>query len=259
MKKLTKTLWLVVSMTLSVPAAENPYVQEYGSATLVPASQAYPDFCAPPAFVPVSGDVHVVIASDNPVKVNAVKELFARNPRFGHVEKTFYPIKVSSEIADQPIGRVNGSLGALNRIKQAKRWADIEGFSNVYVCGIENYFEAPPRESFAEGWQKFLKNSSRNDMDPPRDHAFVLVQNPDGQLFEAISVGVAITWEAYDEAIKYMKVNEVQRRSTGYSKTIGAYLHERYGFDKSDWFKEVGAGIDRIEQILTTLDDAPWF
>ena len=83
------------------------------------------------------------------------------------------------------------------------------------------------------------------------------VQSPDSQLFEAVSVGVAIHRDIFDAATR-----GATRLRTGYSKTVGAYLNELYGFDGSDWFKDVlceGKKLGRIDQILTTLDEGEWF
>lgn len=242
MKKRVKILSLIISMTFSAFAEENFYIDEYGSATLVPAKVAYPDFPVTPPLPPVLDRIFVVIASKKQVKIDAVMKLFEMNPRFAAVETAFLLVEVSSDIADQPIGIANGRLGALNRINtiQKNRKASRD-HKNTYVCAIENYFE-------------------EENVVAPRDHAFVMMQSPDGQLFEAVSVGVQIDRAVYDDAISGAKrvIND-EGLFTGYSKTVGSYLKERYDFESGDWFKEVGAGIDRIDQILTTLDDGPWF
>jgi non-canonical (house-cleaning) NTP pyrophosphatase len=239
MNTLICALSLVIALTFSVLAAENLYLQQYGSAEIISASQAYPDFYKVPAVSPVANHIHVVIASDKQVKIDAVIELFARNHRFDGATKTFSSIKVSSDIADQPLGITNGRLGALNRINQAMKMRDIQHrYNNVYICSIENYFES-------------------DNVEAPRDHAFVMVQSPDSQLFEAVSVGVAIHRDIFDAATR-----GATRLRTGYSKTVGTYLNELYGFDGSDWFKDVlceGKKLGRIDQILTTLDEGEWF
>ena len=157
MNTLTHVLGLVIALTLSVSAAENLYLQHYGSAEIISASQAYPDFYKVPTVLSVENHIHVVIASDKQVKIDAVIELFANNHRFDSTTKTFSSIKVSSDIADQPIGITNGRLGALNRINQAMKMRDIQHrYNNVYICSIENYFES-------------------DNVEAPCDHAFVMV------------------------------------------------------------------------------------
>jgi non-canonical (house-cleaning) NTP pyrophosphatase len=182
----------------------------------------------------------VVIASQKEVKTTAVTKLFESNRRFKSVTITFLATKASSDIADQPVGIANGRLGALNRINNIKTRGDLPELDNIYICAIENYFEESETA--------------------PRDHAYVMIQSPDGQLFEAVSVGVAIHRDVYEDAIKGAEpVMSDEGILTGYSKTVGSYLQERYEFEGSDWFKEVGAGIGRLDQILTTLDDGLWF
>ncbi len=242
MKKRVKILSLIVSMTFSAFAEENFYIDEYGSAALVPAKMAYPDFPATPPLPPVSDHILVVIASKKQVKIDAARKLFEMNPRFSAVETAFLLVEVSSDIADQPIGIANGRLGALNRINTIqKNKKALQDHRDAYICAIENYFE-------------------EENVVAPRDHAFIMMQSPDGQLFEAVSVGVQIDRAAYDDAISGTeRVINDEGLFTGYSKTVGSYLKERYDFESGNWFKEVGAGIDRIDQILTTLDDGPWF
>lgn len=246
MKKLIKILSLIVSMIFSASAEENFYIDEYGSAALVSAKEAYPDFhpgpCAGGELPRVLDKVAVVIASEKQIKIDAVVKLFENNPRFTHVEIIFFSTNVSSDIADQPIGIANGRMGARNRINNIKKGGDLPKRDDAYVCAIENYFEAETTSA-------------------PRDHAYVVIQGPDGQFFEAVSVGVAIARAVYDDATKDAEpVMSDEGLFTGYSKTIGSYLEERYEFCGSDWFREVGAGIDRKDQILTTLDvENPWF
>lgn len=237
MKNLIHTTCLLLSFAFVASAAQNEYIERYGNAALVPVSIAYPDFHASsPDLVPVKDPVHIVIASDKQIKINAVVELFTSNPRFAYTQNTFFPHKASSQIADQPIGHKNGRLGALNRINNAAKWAQTQNLTDVYICAIENYFES-------------------DNENTPRDHAFIMIQSPDGQLFESISDGVAIHKDVFDAAIQ-----NAEQLETGFSKTIGAFLHEQYGFNDSDWFNDVGAGISRVEQIASTLNsESPWF
>lgn len=230
----------ILSTVLSFSAQTNSYQQEYGNATIVPVCQAYPAFqMRMPSEVPfVPEEIHVVIASSKQVKINAMKALFEKNSRFSHVRKTFDSINAPSEIENQPIGIDAGRLGALNRIQNAKKIFDLKACENTYFAAIENYFEA-------------------DTVDAPRDHAFVIIQSPNGALFEAVSVGVAIHKDVYAAA-----VCDKIRLPTGYSVTIGSYLQARYGFDESDWFNDVLGKTEtfsRIDQILSTLETSEWF
>ncbi|MDA0208514.1 MAG: inosine/xanthosine triphosphatase [bacterium] len=74
----------------------------------------------------------VIIASKNPVKMNAVKRGFEQV--FTHESFSFEGISVSSGVPDQPIGYDETLLGAKNRAKHAMHemsaadyWVGIEG------------------------------------------------------------------------------------------------------------------------------------
>jgi len=74
----------------------------------------------------------VIIASQNPVKINAVKIGFGR--MFPNEKFKFKGVLVSSDVSDQPISDRETMVGALNRannaykiIKDADYWVGIEG------------------------------------------------------------------------------------------------------------------------------------
>jgi inosine/xanthosine triphosphatase len=76
--------------------------------------------------------MRVIVASKNPVKINAVKEGFER--MFPNVKAIFEGISVPSEVPDQPMGNQETYDGALNRAKNAKKeipnadyWVGLEG------------------------------------------------------------------------------------------------------------------------------------
>jgi inosine/xanthosine triphosphatase len=74
----------------------------------------------------------VIIASKNPVKINAVKQGFKK--MFPNTEFEFIDISVSSEVSDQPFGNDEIFQGAFNRATNAKKevsnadyWVGVEG------------------------------------------------------------------------------------------------------------------------------------
>lgn len=78
----------------------------------------------------------VIVASTNPVKINAIKIGFEKV--FPDTVFEFVGVSVKSEVSDQPMSEKETYLGALNRVKNAKIdfpeadfWAGIEG-------GLEN-------------------------------------------------------------------------------------------------------------------------
>ncbi|MEL7001981.1 MAG: inosine/xanthosine triphosphatase [Bacteroidota bacterium] len=96
----------------------------------------------------------VIIASKNPVKINAVKIGFMKI--FPSEEFEFVGVSVPSEVADQPMTSEETLLGAENRAKnamqthQADYWAGVEG-------GIE--LQGDDMQAFA--WIVIADNSKK--------------------------------------------------------------------------------------------------
>ncbi|HXF90963.1 MAG TPA: DUF84 family protein [Candidatus Nitrosotenuis sp.] len=239
-------LFLVVIMGAiqSAIATDNSYQALYGPAQVVPAIQSYPDWIAKPSdsLPPVAKDILVIVTSDNPVKVAAAQALFKENSRFSHSKITFIPLKTKSGIAEQPLGIVYGRMGALNRIEDARKNPMIAHClaQPHYFCSIENFFTSPKEVDAC-------------------DHAYIIVASSYLLTYETVSDGIKIAKEVYQQALK-----EGDMESTGCSRTIGEYLHNKFGLDRKDWFKEVTQtqhtpGLTRHQQIVTTLQSRPWF
>ncbi|MGC9458953.1 inosine/xanthosine triphosphatase [Vibrio genomosp. F10] len=78
----------------------------------------------------------VVIASLNPAKINAVKSAFSDT--FPNVAFEFMGVSVPSEVDDQPMSNHETHLGALNRVKNAKRAQPNADYYVGLEAGIEN-------------------------------------------------------------------------------------------------------------------------
>jgi inosine/xanthosine triphosphatase len=87
----------------------------------------------------------VIIASKNPVKINAVKIGFER--MFPEETFTFEGISVSSGISDQPMTNSETFTGAINRVQNAKAEANAD-----YWAGIEGGIESVAEEMNAFAW-----------------------------------------------------------------------------------------------------------
>lgn len=61
----------------------------------------------------------IIIASQNPAKVNAVRSAFSTV--FPDQEWEFIGVSVPSEVADQPMSDEETKQGALNRVRNAKQ------------------------------------------------------------------------------------------------------------------------------------------
>ena len=86
----------------------------------------------------------VIIASKNPVKIQAVKNGFKKMFKIKKFE--FDSIKADSQIGDQPISDEQTLQGAINRIKS------IEKNKADYWVGIEGGVEAKGKEMEAFAW-----------------------------------------------------------------------------------------------------------
>jgi inosine/xanthosine triphosphatase len=83
--------------------------------------------------------VHVIIGSKNPVKINAIKNVFNR---FFPTEKIIFSIfEVPSNVSNQPIGLENVIKGAINRAKNAfsmyLKNRDTTSDLKIFSVGIE--------------------------------------------------------------------------------------------------------------------------
>lgn len=74
----------------------------------------------------------VVVASKNPVKVNATRKAFASS--MPHEEITVVPVSVASGVSDQPVSDAETRMGARNRsenarhaLPEAEYWVGLEG------------------------------------------------------------------------------------------------------------------------------------
>ncbi len=91
---------------------------------------------------PKAGPTTVIVASQNPVKIQAAREGFAR--MFPGESFTFQAVTAPSEVSDQPFSSMETLRGAYNRARNARRvspdadyWIGIEG-------GVEETPEGGP-------------------------------------------------------------------------------------------------------------------
>lgn len=77
----------------------------------------------------------IIIASQNPAKVNAVKSAFSAV--FPEQAFTFIGVSVSSEVSEQPMSDDETKQGALNRVRNAKRHSPGADYYVGLEAGIE--------------------------------------------------------------------------------------------------------------------------
>lgn len=87
----------------------------------------------------------VIIASENPLKIGAVKESFRRT--FPNKEHEFSGVSVSSEVSDQPSSEDETFRGAKKRADNASEEYDAD-----FHVGIEGGIEHTGRETKAFAW-----------------------------------------------------------------------------------------------------------
>lgn len=236
-----KQILIAFLLVISLPVlALDGYTRDYGKSQIVTADQAYPDFTqSDPIASPTQhpSKISIVIASDNKIKIDAIKHFFNHNPLFAEHKLNFIGIKTASNIAEQPIALKNGILGAKNRLKsvkskyykQKRAKADL-----VYFVAVENFFSE-------------FKGSEHK----PTDHALVIVEAPDGEEHTYLSVGVEINPTIYQRVVTS---SNLQSDNTGAKTTIGEYLASKYHVNAADWFGLVtDHTLNREAQISSAL------
>ncbi|WP_111707805.1 inosine/xanthosine triphosphatase [Lutibacter citreus] len=88
----------------------------------------------------------VIIASKNPVKINAVKKGFKK--MFPNETFEFTGVSVSSEVSDQPLSNNETFKGASNRAQNAKQ----QYIDATYWVGIEGGIQPNNEEMEAFAW-----------------------------------------------------------------------------------------------------------
>jgi len=78
----------------------------------------------------------IIITSLNPAKINAVKSAF--EAVFPDQELNFKGVSVPSEVADQPMSNEETKLGAVNRVRNAKRTIQDGDYYVGLEAGIED-------------------------------------------------------------------------------------------------------------------------
>jgi inosine/xanthosine triphosphatase len=92
----------------------------------------------------MKNSVHVIVASNNPVKINAVKAGFEKV--FPDEKFTISGVAVASNVSDQPMTQNETKKGALNRAENARKntgdasyWVGIEGGIQDSDTGMESF------------------------------------------------------------------------------------------------------------------------
>ncbi|MBN1986870.1 MAG: inosine/xanthosine triphosphatase [Prolixibacteraceae bacterium] len=129
----------------------------------------------------MNNEIRVVVASENPVKINAAKEGFL----------TYYPlvkvagVKVNSGVSDQPVDDVETKLGAHNRAVNARHKKPDADF----WIGIEGGIETSEKGITAFAWVVILSNNKSGEA---RTTTFLLPQQVSELIRRGKELGAAI-------------------------------------------------------------------
>lgn len=232
---------LLFSIAFSGDAAALHYWQEYGPAQVIPHERIYADLNQGAKFDSslVRGEIKVVVTSTNKTKVKACEKIFQNNSRLSNANISLLSYKSNSGIAEQPLGLDAAERGAVNRILSVKKDnPQLSVETDIYYCSIENYFTRP-------------------DIYEPRDHAFVLIEDPIGKTYRYVSDGVEIEPTIYNVALE---AEGLSLDGSGAKKTIGAVLAERYQVDPQNWHQYVTQDkVSRYDQIVSAFDNVRYF
>jgi len=216
------------------------YWQEFGPARIIPHEKVYADLNQGLDFDKdkVSHKIIVVITSTQSDKQKACKTIFTENPRFSETSINFIALTSKSDIAPQPLGTSAAELGATNRIKYLKKQNVGLDENITYYCSIESFFTAP-------------------DIYEPRDHAFIVIQDPKLRMYRYISNGVMVSPAIYDAALDY---GGMSSDGSGSLITIGEILAKQYQVDPQSWHKYITQDkYSRYKQIISALETTKLF
>ncbi len=173
----------------------------------------------------LQGTLTVLVASENPLKCAAVKEVFQEH--FTNEEITLLSCPSRSNVPEQPVGSVSAVKGARNRIESIPQ--------NVldradYIVSIENFIE------YDGSWV---------------DSGAVVIRNREKETV-IFTKSVPLPQKYVERARSLSYVD-----SKGYSITVGKVIQAAYGSrcpDAGDWHQmpEFG-GISRKEFIKAAL------
>ena len=94
--------------------------------------------------------MEIVVASLNPVKVNAVREAFSHH--FPSAEMDFLPLRIDSGVSDQPLSDRETRQGACNRARNAR----LSRPDADYWVGLEGGVERIDGQLMAFAWMAVL-------------------------------------------------------------------------------------------------------
>ncbi len=129
----------------------------------------------------INGKIKIVVASENPVKVNAAKEGFSTFYSMVEVEG----VKVDSGVPDQPVNDLETKLGAHNRAINAKQKMPDAHF----WVGIEGGIEHSEKGTTAFAWIIVLSNDKSGEA---RTTTFILPPKISDLVKKGKELGTAI-------------------------------------------------------------------
>lgn len=125
----------------------------------------------------------IVVASTNPVKVNATKEAFSlvfSNQEFDTIGKEY-----ASGVSEQPMTSEEARLGAINRAKKAKE-ANPDA---TYCVGLEGGIEMIDHDMYAYGWTAIIDNEGFTST--TKSAIFLLPNITKEKVLSGVELGVA--------------------------------------------------------------------
>jgi ribose-phosphate pyrophosphokinase len=202
------------------------YIEEYGESKIYPLNVIYPNMVTGNKLLNLESTkpINVAVASNNEIQLKAAKAIFTDKFKVNSNVVKITGFSAKSGISDQPIGLEKAIKGAQNRINDLKSRYKSKNKVARYIISIENFF------------------TELHDNRNPTDHALVVIEDPNGNQYRYVSVGVEINESLYKTAMQQDNV------------TVGSILAEKYGVSINDWHEYVtGSKINRYEQILSAL------
>lgn len=203
------------------------YIDEYGVSKIITPETVYPQFKdTKQLLLNETKSVNVLVTSNSEIKIKAAETIFRDKFKVATSSLKVTGIKTKSNVNSEPIGLEQAMSGAQNRIKDLKQHHNSSNYIKPYIVSIENFFTE-------------LRKDHK-----PTDHALVIIENPQGEQYMYLSVGVEIAPDLYNTALQQ---NEA---------TIGEILSKKYNVRADDWHSYVTANkIDRLQQIVSAVQN----
>mmetsp|Transcript_5468 Transcript_5468/g.5631 ORF Transcript_5468/g.5631 Transcript_5468/m.5631 type:complete len:235 (+) Transcript_5468:19-723(+) len=180
-------------------------------------------------------NVTLVVTSKKRSKIAAAKKVVENMPQFSGVPIQPMGVQARSDIAEQPVGVLNGITGCMNRIKDAKHFVPPD--KGVYYMAMEHFITEVEVE-----------------IPTITEYMVIIFEGDSGSQSIFISDGIMIPVHLVhllDQDCGGRVVDE-----SGYQKTIGDIIEKYHHINSSTWIEQLtDPPVVESQRILSALQD----